>query len=43
MTLETLISAFLNYSKVEKGLSANTIAAMNAISRSIPLLWKSAS
>src|SRR5579862_5423510 len=27
MTLETLISAFLNYSKVEKGLSANTIAA----------------
>jgi integrase/recombinase XerD len=27
MTLETLISAFLNYGKVEKGLSANTIAA----------------
>jgi integrase/recombinase XerD len=27
MTLETVIGAFLNYSKVEKGLAANTIAA----------------
>ncbi len=27
MTMETLISAFLNYIKVEKGLAANTIAA----------------
>src|ERR1700735_695927 len=27
MTLDTLIAAFLNYVKVEKGLSANTISA----------------
>ena len=27
MTLDALISAFLNYIKVEKGLAANTIAA----------------